>query len=124
MQQPIFVYTFCLLFIAFASPRPVEWLGETTYDFGDIQAGKPVVFSFEYRNTGSEPLVIDNVRTGCGCTTSEWEEAPVAPGATAKLVVEYDARSVGYFRKYLKVYFRGHRGAEWLWIEGFVVHQP
>lgn len=99
---------------------PVEWQGEMTYDFGDIRQGEPVVYEFMYTNTGTAPLLIDNVRVACGCTTPYWEEAPLAPDSTGIIRVEYDARDEGYFRKYIKVYFNGYRKAEKLHIEGYV----
>ncbi|MEL6274103.1 MAG: DUF1573 domain-containing protein [Bacteroidota bacterium] len=98
----------------------VEWLSSTTHDFGDIIRNEPVVHEFKYRNLTAAPLIIDNVRTSCGCTTSEWQESPVAPDSIGILRVEYDARSSGFFRKYAKVYFQGQRKAHKLWLEGFV----
>ena len=99
---------------------PVEWQGEKTYDFGDIRQGEPVVYEFKYTNTGTAPLVIDNVRVACGCTTPDWEETPLPTDSTGIIRVEYDARDEGYFRKYIKVYFNGYRKAEKLYIEGYV----
>lgn len=53
----------------------------TTYDFGDIKEtdGK-VTYNFTFANTGSEPLVITNVRPSCGCTSSDYTKEPVTPG--------------------------------------------
>jgi len=102
---------------------PVEWLTPDTHDFGDVLQNEAVVHEFRFRNTTGAPLVIDNVRAGCGCTTSEWAERPVAPDSTGVIRVEYDAFNKGYFRKYVKVYFNGYRGAHKLWVEGFVEAQ-
>jgi hypothetical protein len=99
---------------------PVEWLGEMTVDMGDLlhhQEGKHV---FKFRNLTEEALLIDNIRVGCGCTAADWADQPVAPGEVGEVWVNYDAARVGYFRKYVKVYFHGHRGAHKLWLEGFV----
>lgn len=98
----------------------VEWLDPMTHDFGDVVRNESVTTTFEFRNTGSEPLLIDNVRTSCGCTVPDWDKAVVPPNATGRISVEYDARDPGYFRKYIKVYFRGRRRAEKLFIEGYV----
>ena len=99
---------------------PVEWMGETTVDVGDIPRGVDHPYRFEFRNLTDAPLVVDNVRVGCGCTATEWAEAPVLPGETGSINVSYDAMNGGFFRKYVKVYFRGHRGGHKLWLEGFV----
>lgn len=99
---------------------PVNWVGETTVDTGDIAYGEDYVHRFQFVNLTGEPLLIDNVRVGCGCTATDWAEAPVMPGDTGTVVVTYDAMSGGYFRKYAKVYFNGHKGGHKLWLEGFV----
>lgn len=110
-----------LLLSPFSPPEsPVEWLGETTVDIGDIPRGKESAYVFKFKNISDASLMIDNVRVGCGCTATEWQEAPIAPGGIGSINVSYDAMKAGYFRKYVKVYFNGHRGGHKLWLEGFV----
>lgn len=108
--------------IAFTHPpsSKVEWLTETTYDFGDIPHRKPAKHEFRFRNVSGEPLVIDNVRPSCGCTAPGWDAAAVPPDSTGLISVEYDARDLGYFYKKIKVYFNGQGRAEVLYIEGWV----
>ncbi|MGB3547232.1 MAG: DUF1573 domain-containing protein [Saprospiraceae bacterium] len=98
----------------------IEWLDTLDYDFGDLLYQEPRTHTFRFRNLGDEPILIDNVRTACGCTTTEWRDTPVEPDSIGRISVEYDARSKGYFRKYIKVYFNDRRGADRLWISGFV----
>lgn len=100
---------------------PVAWLGPETHDFGDIERDQPVRVELRFRNTTDAPLLIDNVRTACGCTVPRWSQTPVAPDSLGTISVAYDARDTGYFRKYIKVYFHGHRRAEKRWIEGYVL---
>ncbi|MEO0733661.1 MAG: DUF1573 domain-containing protein [Bacteroidota bacterium] len=111
-----------LLLTTFLTPpdSPVEWLGKTTLDAGDVPHGEDLHLVFRFKNLTDEPLFIDNVREGCGCTATDWRETPVAPGAEGSINVTYDAMNVGYFRKNVKVFFRGHRGGHKLWLEGFV----
>lgn len=99
---------------------PVEWLGEMTVDVGDIPRGVDHDYVFTFKNVTDAPLIIDNVRVGCGCTATKWAEVPVLPGEQGSINVSYDAMNAGFFRKYVKVYFRGHRGGHKLWLEGFV----
>ena len=77
----------------------VLMLKETEHDFGKIPQGKPVYYSFEIVNTGSEPLKLDDVHASCGCTTPEWSREPIAPGATSAIKVGYNAASEGGFDK-------------------------
>ncbi len=113
-----------LLFALLAVPSTessVEWLDDTTYDFGDIPKGTPVETTFRFRNTGDEMLLIDNVRPSCGCTTSDWPRGVILPDSSAAVRVEYSAGTPGPFQKLIKIYFKGQRRAEKLYVEGFVV---
>ncbi|WP_116105665.1 DUF1573 domain-containing protein [Lewinella sp. IMCC34191] len=99
---------------------PVEWLQPLTVTLEDTFQDEPVTYTFEFQNLTDEPLVVDNVRVGCGCTASEYSDIPVPPGEIGTITVTYDADSPGYYRKYVKVFFRDHRGGHKLWMEGFV----
>ncbi len=100
--------------------QPVEWLGEMTVDLGDLERGKDHVHTFRFRNLTDAPLLVENVRAGCGCTATDWENEPVAPGEVGSINVTYDAMSSGYFRKYVKVFFYKQKGGHKLWLAGFV----
>ncbi|THH41376.1 DUF1573 domain-containing protein [Neolewinella litorea] len=115
-----------ILLLPFLAPPdgPVEWLQPLTVTLEDTFVDQPVTYTFRFRNETDAPVVIDNVRVGCGCTATEWEEQPVAPGQEGQLTVTFDADTAGFYRKYVKVFFRGHRGAHKLWIEGFVENEP
>jgi len=89
------------------APETQDVLGlkETAFDFGTIPQGKPVFHFFEVTNNGKTPMVISNVQTSCGCTTPEWSKEPVAPGATTKIRVGYNAATEGHFDKYITVMY-------------------
>jgi hypothetical protein len=86
---------------------PAEALGvkETSFDFGKIPQGRPVTHNFEVVNKSSQPLVIDNVEASCGCTTPEWSEAPIAPGASSLIKVGFNASAEGKFQKTITIYY-------------------
>ncbi len=112
---------FFLLIVSFSTE--VSWLSPLEHDFGDIIQFQPVQQSFEFKNEGDAPLLIDNVRTTCGCTATNWPEDPIPPGKQAAIEVEYDAKKAGYFEKPIKVYFHGIRKPVRLRVEGYVVEQ-
>ena len=114
------LYLILILSLLPTVDSPVEWLQETTVDVPDTFRDEPVTYTFRYRNVTDTPLLIENVRVGCGCTASEWQDAPVAPGAEGSIKVTFDAAKVGFYRKYVKVFLRNHRGGHKLWMEGFV----
>jgi hypothetical protein len=60
-------------------------------------------FVFEFKNTGSQPLIITHVQTSCGCTAAEKPTEPIAKGKSSKIVVTYDTKRVGNFTKTITV---------------------
>ena len=116
-----FFTSFLLLFSPAQPDSKVEWLSPTDAEMGEVLYRTPVFIRFPFRNLSAEPLTIDNIRTGCGCTAPEWSEAAVAPGDTSSIVIEYDAEKMGYFKQWIRVFFHGQRQPERLWIEGEVV---
>ncbi len=99
----------------------VKWLSPQEHDFGDIQHKVPVTHHFKFVNKSDAPLRVDNVRTSCGCTATDWEETPTPAGDTSSIDITYDAAKTGYFYKKIRVFFRGQRKPEILLVEGFVL---
>lgn len=103
-----------------ASDSIVKWTTETDHDFGSIRKGNTERFVFRFQNTLTEPIVLETVRTTCGCTAADWPEAPIEPGALGEVVIDFDAYRIGTFRKKITVFFNKQRKAETLWISGEV----
>ncbi len=75
---------------------------KTFYDFGEITQGEKVEYTFRFSNTGTEPLIITNVTTQCGCTAPRgWPRDPVAPGERGEITLVFD--SSGKFGRINKV---------------------
>ena len=98
-------------------------LKETEHDFGKIPQGKPVYHSFEIINTGTEPLKLDNVQASCGCTTPEWSQEAIAPGATATIKVGYNSAAEGQFDKAITITYNTNQTKQ-LKIKGTVWKAP
>ena len=82
---------------------------ETTHDFEVVnENGGAVKYDFVFENTGDEPLVINNVRASCGCTTPEWTKTPVEPGDKGIVTVAYNPQArPGAFSKAITVTSNG-----------------
>jgi hypothetical protein len=63
----------------------------TVHNFGDVNQNEKVEQIFKFKNTGTAPLILQNVLTTCGCTVPEWPKEPVAPGAEGELKVIFDS---------------------------------
>jgi hypothetical protein len=104
-------------------PEEVLQLKETEHDFGKIPQGKPVYYTFDVVNTGKTELKLDNVQPSCGCTTPEWSKDPIAPGATAKIKVGYNAAGENYFEKFITITYNGTQSKQ-IKIKGTVWKAP
>jgi hypothetical protein len=62
------------------------------FDFGTITEGEKVAHTYYFTNTGSAPLVLQNVSPSCGCTVPDsWPRDPIAPGESGKIEVTFDS---------------------------------
>ena len=64
---------------------------EEEFDFGTIKQGEKVTHSFEFINSGKDPLIISNAAGSCGCTVPEWPKEPIASGAKGSIKVTFDS---------------------------------
>jgi len=102
------------------SAQIVEWQTEKDFDFGVLEQGFPEEVDFPFKNVSSDTIVIDNVRSTCGCTAPYWDFTPILPDSTSTITLKYDAYRDGYFYKKVKVFFNKQRKAEVLSISGSV----
>jgi hypothetical protein len=108
MKQLLFLLSLLILGISAKSQVATTKMqfSATEHDFGTFkeEAGRQT-FDFIVTNTGTEPLVIQNVVASCGCTTPEWTKQPIPAGAKGKVTAIYDPKDrPGQFNKTLSVY--------------------
>ncbi len=72
---------------------------ETRHEYGEIPQNSDGCCYFYYKNTGTEPLLISEIGTNCGCTVPTWSKKPLLPGKTGKIKVKYNTTLPGEFRK-------------------------
>src|SRR5207249_434332 len=82
-------------------PKPDIAFEKETHDFGIIAQGKPVSFTFIFKNTGNAPLTVRHAQASCGCTKPEWTQTPVEPGKKGFVKVTYNAAEAGEFNKFI-----------------------
>ena len=61
------------------------------HDFGTVreEAGR-ISTHFEFTNTGTAPVIILRIGTGCpGCTFASYTREPILPGQNSKITIEY-----------------------------------
>lgn len=106
----LFLVMICL--VGFADAQKLSKAGqddleltELSYNFGNIRQGKPVTHNFQVINRGKTPLLIENVEATCGCTTPEWSDSPIQPGATSMIKVGFNASTEGKFEKTITIHY-------------------
>lgn len=81
---------------------PLKWKSESI-DVGNIPQGKPKLIRFEFTNTSSKPIIIENVAPSCGCTTADYTKTPILPGKKGFVEASYNAATAGPFMKTVNV---------------------
>jgi hypothetical protein len=66
-------------------------INEEMHNFGSLQSGEIVIYTFVLTNTGDKNLIISDVVTDCGCVHAEFPDNPIAPGQTGLIEVEFDS---------------------------------
>lgn len=97
------------------------WFNEIIHDYGEIPRDGDGKWSFAFKNIGKEPIVINKVRSTCGCTIPDWPREPVTPGDSGKITVQYNTSQTGTFLKSVYVYSTASNSPVKLQIKGRVV---
>jgi len=84
--------------------QPKIHFDQPDYDFGEVEAGDEIEHTFVFENTGDDPLSIEEVLTGCGCTGALVTESEVPPGGTGEVKATFHTKGFqGVVKKGLTV---------------------
>jgi hypothetical protein len=102
--------------------KPKIVFDELEHDFGNFKESDGVqTTTFKFTNKGESPLVLNNVRASCGCTTPKWTREPVAPGNSGEIQVSYNPKNrPGSFNKSVMISSNAENGTTVLRIKGRV----
>lgn len=83
----------------------IEWLDSTSQNIGKVKKGQVVEIAWRFKNVGKKPLVIQDVRPGCGCTVADKPQEPIAPGEESVIKGKFDSnnQSEGEHNKMISV---------------------
>jgi len=100
---------------------PIITFQEESHDFGTIKEGVIGEYTFKFTNSGTQPLILTDVRPSCGCTTPDWSKEPVAPGKTGLIKVKFNSSGrPGKFNKSITVSSNIPNETKVLFISGVV----
>ncbi len=96
---------------------------EEMHDFGTVPEGPAADVEFTFENMGDEPIVIQQVRPSCGCTTPSWSKDPVLPGEKGVIKASYatQGRPNGFTKS---ITVTSNAGTKVLTIKGVVEQAP
>lgn len=123
-MKSAFIISLLSLFLATTgmaqSSKPQIQFSKTTHNFGTIKEEDGEQFyQFKFKNAGKAPLIINNVKASCGCTTPEWTKAPIASGKEGFIKVSFDPKNrPGPFNKSITITSNAEESSKILYIKG------
>lgn len=97
------------------------YFSQATFDYGEIKEGSDGIYTIDFKNIGDTPIIVNRVRSSCGCTVPSWPKEPVEPGATGEIKVKYNTRLTGSFMKSVYVYSSADNSPVKLTVKGKVL---
>lgn len=74
------------------------------FDAHKIKLTDTLKIKLKFKNDGSSPLIIENVKVNCSCTKVSFPKTPILPTQKNELEVEIVPNSKGRFIKELYIY--------------------
>lgn len=91
-------------------------------DFGEIPQYSNAEATFSIKNTGTHDLILSEVDTDCHCTIASWDSLPVPPGKSAKIKVNFDTKTFGFFQQTVNATLNTKEKVVSFLIRGKVLH--
>lgn len=101
--------------------QPVIKFDFTEFDYGQIVEGSEVRKEFWFTNEGTEPLIINSVKTSDGGSMANWSKEAVAPGGKGFITFIYNTNRIGGFNKVATVNCNSSKSNFYLRIKGDVI---
>ncbi len=88
------VFCLFLLFISFYTfAQPKIKFKELKKNFGFVKQGEIVNIEFEFTNVGNQPVIINDAKATCSCTSVDFSEEPISPNRSSKIIIKFDTKS-------------------------------
>lgn len=73
---------------------PILKVSDSKKSFGFVKQGKEVRIEYEFKNMGSEPLIINEIKIECSCTKAEFPKEPIIGGKIGKITLIVDTKTM------------------------------
>ena len=89
----------------FAEPLPRIVVEQPVFDFGEVMQGQLVEHTFVFENSGDAELIVDRVKSTCGCTGVLLSKKNIPPGSKGTVKATFNSsRFKGAVRKNILLY--------------------
>ena len=102
---------------------PIDWSNHV-YDYGLVKKGIPYTQEFKFTNTGSEAIIIDNVRTNCKCIIPYWKDVFIEPNEKGSIFIVFMTNKSGIFNKGILINVRDFPKASLLEVKAYTDDIP
>jgi len=97
---------------------------EEIHNFGSLNAGEVVSFTFIFRNEGTKTLIVTEIDSGCGCTEVKMENKTIEPGQEGRIEVIYNsAGEVGRQLKTITLFSNAETAQKQIFIRANVTNE-
>lgn len=123
LQQVKLLFSIIFIFsISLCCAKGQFQFEKETHDFGIIIDGTKATYTFKFKNTGDEPIIMTQVKPSCGCTSPVWTKAPILPGQVGEIEVIYNSKNrIGSFNKSITISSNADIASKIVYIKGIVV---
>ena len=90
--------------VAVAGEGPRISFEKYAHDYGRVLSGNTVTEEFSFTNTGDETLIIEKLRSSCGCTKAVKGSREVPPNGKSTIVAAFDTTGLRPGRKSKTIY--------------------
>ena len=91
------------------------------YKFGKVKEKEVLKFDYKFTNSGTEPLLITEIKVTCGCTVPDYPSQPIPPGKTGIIKVTFDTKSkIGYQDRTLEIFSNAKKSPKIIRFKGTV----
>lgn len=93
-----------LLTASHVQGQPEMKISDRVQKFAKTAEGQPLHFVYLFQNSGDHPLIINEAKVSCECTEVTFPSAPIAPGQSDSILVDFDTRGkIGYQERKIEI---------------------
>ena len=114
MKKVLLFFFACFLLLTIQAQTPINAIDKILsitnmdYDMGRISAGKPLEYNLVIKNIGTDTVVLQDVKAGCGCTTPKFRAGEkIIPGKSTFITLGFNGGANGEFSKFADIFFSG-----------------